>query len=139
MCWQKRWCRTLVVAFIFLYVGSYFAWSRLASAVARNAGTDGFFFVLPRGTLTRYANRACIIFYLPLITLEDIFGTGSGIASEPIEELSDLKGKTDWRAGEDLGGNRNWHETGDGSVRMAAFAFFALEALVYVRNGMGEM
>jgi hypothetical protein len=78
-----------VVAFLLLYVGSYFALSRQGFAHAREWNARGFWFFEPRDSDPwRASNYGCVGIYYPLILVDNWMGTGMWPAKEPLFGLS---------------------------------------------------
>ena len=89
---HRRLSRSLLIAsFILLclftaYVTSYIVYSRRAFSRCEAVGFVGFYFIPPENTdVWRIKNYGCVLFYYPLIVVDEWIGTGKGVAwGEPL-------------------------------------------------------
>lgn len=86
--------RYVWLAFLVLipYVGSYYFLSRLGFRDSDEHHMIGFYFVTPLTPERACLNTACVVFYSPLILIDNVMGTGRypGI-SMPLSQLEARK------------------------------------------------
>jgi len=84
-----RWVGIVLLVLLLAYVGSYAVLSRRGMAQSKTMGFDGLYFFPPEESESwRRWNYGCVIFYYPLISIEEWIGTIDGIGSEPLWRLT---------------------------------------------------
>lgn len=84
---RRRLCLFLIIGFT--YVFSYLVLSRGGFVLSDRLGVGGFYFFEPRDSnVWRITNYSCVVFYYPLIALDNLIGTGRRPASEPMWGLT---------------------------------------------------
>jgi hypothetical protein len=74
----------IFIFILFLYAASYYFFSRRGFAVSDRYNIEGFYFLKPFPTMQwRIVNYSMIIFYYPLILIDNSIGTGRCISKEP--------------------------------------------------------
>ncbi|MBX7075217.1 MAG: hypothetical protein K1X71_18915 [Pirellulales bacterium] len=72
---------------LFVYLGSYLIWSRMAYRTADAIDGEGFWFVSPDGPRQDSINAIVNSVYRPLIWIDVALGAGRSPASAPIRGL----------------------------------------------------
>jgi hypothetical protein len=82
------------LSLLLCYVSSYIVLSRRGFAMCREAGMNdmGLYFFVPEESASwRWRNYGCVVFYYPLVQIDNTFITGRGIGCEPLWRLSDKR------------------------------------------------
>jgi hypothetical protein len=96
---RRVWAVAVVLLLLLAYLALYLILSRQGFALSEAVGAKGFYFCFPvEDTKSwRIRNRTCVLFFCPLIVVDNWVGTGEPVAGEPLFHLSGRseKGKTE--------------------------------------------
>ena len=73
---RKKWVRFTLVLLLALYIGSYLLLSRRGFHISDEYGMKGFVFCPLRDPASFRLHFACVVFYAPLIVVDNLVGTG---------------------------------------------------------------